>query len=366
MENDLHLRIAVVDDDATLSSMLSELLTEEGYIVEEFSDGSHAKEAAYKKHYDIFITDINMPELSGIELLRYLREEIRSPAEVIIMTAHAQLNSAIEAVQLGAFDYLQKPFEDLDKVLSLVNGAAQKLLAKRREDNMVKAVMQRTKELLQQQITEKVPQSLQKILDRTEQMVKKLQNPTAPGEQKGEDHVLVGDIQDIGLANLLQMLGTMGKSGVLDMVENGQRGEVWFRNGGMIHARYGKVLGDKAIFRLLNVDSGQFVFRLTKNQPSQEEIQGPTDKIILSCLGSLDEYRRLGKRIPPDNLLVHFKPMGGGKSLAPEDQFAAELATRYPRVGDILDYSSKSDLETINSLIRLRMEGFLDISLAPF
>ena len=364
-ENSSHLQVAVVDDDATLLSMLSELLTEEGYLVEGFSDGRGAQEAAYKKHFDIFITDINMPELSGIELLRYLRDEIHSSAEVIIMTAHAQLNSAIEAVQLGAFDYLQKPFDDLDKVIGLVNQAAQKILIKRREDNMVKSVIQRTKELLQQQLTERVPQSLQKILDRTEEMAKKLQKPTAPGEQKGDDHVLSGDIQDIGLANLLQMLGTMGKSGVLQMRGDNWNGEVWFRNGSMIHARYGRVLGEKAIFRLLNDDKGQFVFRLTHSNPPQEEIKGSTDKIILTCLSSLDEFKRLGKRIPPDHLFLHFQPQGG-RSLSPEDQFAAELVTRYPRVGDVLDYSPKSDLDTVYSLIRLRVEGFLEISLAPF
>ncbi|MFA6317527.1 MAG: hybrid sensor histidine kinase/response regulator [Elusimicrobiota bacterium] len=99
--------ILVVDDDQDLLFMCAKLLRAEGYPVEEASSGSQALEKLVA-HYDIVLTDLMMPGMSGIELLRGVKA--RSPStDVILMTGAPSLDTAIEAVKEGAYDYIRKP-----------------------------------------------------------------------------------------------------------------------------------------------------------------------------------------------------------------------------------------------------------------
>ncbi|HSC87372.1 MAG TPA: sigma-54 dependent transcriptional regulator [Polyangiaceae bacterium] len=101
-------RILIVDDEASARSALAEILTDEGYKVKTAADGFRALGAATEFEPDIVLTDLKMPGMSGIELLRRLREQ-GNPAQVVVMTAFGEVESAVAAIRAGATDYLTKP-----------------------------------------------------------------------------------------------------------------------------------------------------------------------------------------------------------------------------------------------------------------
>jgi two-component system response regulator HydG len=115
-------RILVVDDDKIVLRAASEILQRVGYSVVAIDDAVEALAAMKDPSIDVACLDIKMPNLSGMDLLRTLKKE-RPDVEVIMMTAFATVETAVEAVKAGAYDYLTKPFENID-VLSLAVGRA--------------------------------------------------------------------------------------------------------------------------------------------------------------------------------------------------------------------------------------------------
>ena len=106
--------ILVADDDASIRSLLKQLLSDEVYSVVEATTGTEVVEKVKDTNPDLVIMDVRMPELDGIEALSKLK--VSSPkTSVLIMTAFGSSNNAIRAMELGAFDYITKPFE-LDKI----------------------------------------------------------------------------------------------------------------------------------------------------------------------------------------------------------------------------------------------------------
>ena len=106
--------ILVADDDASIRSLLKQLLSDEGYSVVEATTGTEVVEKVKDTNPDLVIMDVRMPELDGIEALSKLK--VSSPkTSVLIMTAFGSSNNAIRAMELGAFDYITKPFE-VDKI----------------------------------------------------------------------------------------------------------------------------------------------------------------------------------------------------------------------------------------------------------
>ena len=117
-------RILVADDDATIRAVLREFLEDEGYTVEEAGDGAHVLATLSGRNGDrpdLVLMDVRMPDKTGIEVLRETPSAPRTAGHlpIIIMTAFGTSNVAIEAMQLGAYDYITKPF-DLDEVLVTV------------------------------------------------------------------------------------------------------------------------------------------------------------------------------------------------------------------------------------------------------
>lgn len=115
--------ILVVEDQDSARESLAELLRGEGYEVHEAENGSIAKNLISKLDLDVILTDLMMPEADGIEVLKYAKE-ISPQTLIILMTAHASVETAVEAMRLGAQDYLLKPliFEDvLRKVERLIS-----------------------------------------------------------------------------------------------------------------------------------------------------------------------------------------------------------------------------------------------------
>ena len=116
-------RICVVDDEVMLRESVAEALTREDHAVTAFADPLEALAAIKSGGFDCVITDLRMPALDGVTLLRELRSAgVEAP--VIVMTAFGTVPTAVDAMKLGAFDYVQKPF-DADRICLLVDRAIQ-------------------------------------------------------------------------------------------------------------------------------------------------------------------------------------------------------------------------------------------------
>jgi len=117
--------LLVVDDEETLRSVVSQVLTADGFTVAEAASGEEALEAFRASSHPLVITDIRMGGMSGIELLTEIKRH-NPDTQVVIMTSHASLDSALTALRAGAYDYLVKPFESLDLISAVAGRAAEK------------------------------------------------------------------------------------------------------------------------------------------------------------------------------------------------------------------------------------------------
>ena len=116
------LRLLFVDDEEDLRSMLQQQLTEKGFAVDTADDGDRAIEILKKETYDVILLDIRMPRRSGIEVLKFIKQQ-KISTRVIMLTAVDDLSTALEAVRMGATDYLTKPF-NLNDLLHSIQRAA--------------------------------------------------------------------------------------------------------------------------------------------------------------------------------------------------------------------------------------------------
>jgi nitrogen regulation protein NR(I) len=103
-------QILLIEDDTSLAANLGDVLKEDGFLVTVCHRGDEGLRRANKDEWDVVLTDLRLPGLGGLELVQQLHEtQPRLP--VVLMTAHGTIETAIEATKLGAYDYLQKPFE---------------------------------------------------------------------------------------------------------------------------------------------------------------------------------------------------------------------------------------------------------------
>ncbi|MBN4076092.1 sigma-54-dependent Fis family transcriptional regulator [Gemmatimonas aurantiaca] len=102
--------VLVIDDKDSMRKMLAETLTSEGYQVETAPNGRAGLEMARDNGFDVVLTDLKMPEMSGIEVLKGVKE-LDVDTAVIVMTAYGTVQDAVEAMRIGAYDFISKPFE---------------------------------------------------------------------------------------------------------------------------------------------------------------------------------------------------------------------------------------------------------------
>jgi two-component system, NtrC family, response regulator HydG len=133
-------KILVVDDQRNMRTTLAMMLRGGGYEVDEAADGGQGREMGGTGAYDVVITDLRMGEFDGIEVLRTIKEA-QPMTEVIVMTAYGTIESAVEAMRLGAFDYIQKPFSEQELIVKV-----SKALESRRLRGQVQLFAQEFKE----------------------------------------------------------------------------------------------------------------------------------------------------------------------------------------------------------------------------
>ena len=116
-------RVLVVDDHLQARQSIADVLREAGHEVECLASASEALKVLERESFDVVITDLQMPGMSGLEFIHYLQRRPHG-AQVLMVTAHASVASAVDAMRHGAFDYIEKPF-DVDQIEQLVSRAMQ-------------------------------------------------------------------------------------------------------------------------------------------------------------------------------------------------------------------------------------------------
>lgn len=121
----MNLKILIVDDDKKLLGVQKSILTQEGHDVKVCSDGLEAIDKCREYRFDLIITDLMMPGASGLDVLKETKK-IHQDTLVIIVTGFASLETAIQAIREGAYDYITKPFK-LEEIKVVVNNARERI-----------------------------------------------------------------------------------------------------------------------------------------------------------------------------------------------------------------------------------------------
>lgn len=117
-------KILIIDDEKSIRRALREILEFENFEVEEAEDGEDGLKKATSAHYDIIFCDIKMPKMDGMELLQKMQQE-KIEIPIIMISGHGNIETAVEAIKLGAFDFIEKPL-DLNRILVTIRNANDK------------------------------------------------------------------------------------------------------------------------------------------------------------------------------------------------------------------------------------------------
>jgi signal transduction histidine kinase len=137
-------KILVIEDEDQVRQSYDDMFSFFGYEVESVPNGREGMSRITKKDYDIVVTDLNMPEMNGIEVLKYIKKK-KPYIEVIVITGYATLENAIEAMKVGAYDYFAKPV-DIEHVRIVISKCVQQIQS-RKENEELRSLTQRLKEL---------------------------------------------------------------------------------------------------------------------------------------------------------------------------------------------------------------------------
>jgi two-component system, NtrC family, nitrogen regulation response regulator NtrX len=116
--------ILIIDDEKAIRKTLSEILSFEGYKIDEATDGEEGLKKFREKTYDVVLSDIKMPKIDGIEFLQKA-VEINADVPIIMISGHGNIETAVEAVKKGAYDFIQKP-PDLNRLLITIRNAMER------------------------------------------------------------------------------------------------------------------------------------------------------------------------------------------------------------------------------------------------
>ena len=128
------IKLLIVDDETAFLNSIARRLELRDFEVTKADNGQEALKAAQKEKFDLALVDLKMPGMSGKNLLEFLKRDHKY-LEVIILTGHGSLESAVECTKLGAFSYLPKPYE-LDRLIELLKDAYQMRMQKKFEKDM--------------------------------------------------------------------------------------------------------------------------------------------------------------------------------------------------------------------------------------
>ena len=237
-------KILIVDDNPNVLKLLNISLSKAGYDIVEAENGEVAFDVANRELPDLIISDIMMPQMDGIELCWMIRENSKVPlVPFIFLTSFDDSEMEIRGFRAGADEYLNKPID--------------------------------RKELLERVFD---------LLDRT----KKLKSIEDTTETKKS---FAGELKDLSIVELVQMLNLNKKSGVLKIDGNKGNGEIYLKGGQLIGAKTASKEGEKAVYELVTFDQGTFNFEISE-EDFPHNIKSGTMNVIMEACRIMDENRQ--------------------------------------------------------------------------
>lgn len=132
------MKILVIDDERPIRSLMKEILDDEGHVTDVAEDGEVGLQMAEKERYDVIFCDIKMPNMEGTEVLEKLRKDGIDSA-IIMISGHGDIETAVECIKKGAFDFIQKPL-DLNRILITIKNATERTQIITENTNLKKKV----------------------------------------------------------------------------------------------------------------------------------------------------------------------------------------------------------------------------------
>jgi DNA-binding NtrC family response regulator len=171
-------KIMVVDDSEIVREYLIKILDEAGYTdITQAATGAEALKLLEEDDYHLLLLDIQMPEVDGIETLQRGKKQYPN-TQFIIMTAHGSLETAMEAIDLGAFNYITKPFDDVDFVLSRISAALERVAIIHYNINMINRLtllVHKLKRTQKEKDAHKRQDQTEEVVQRLSEMINELQ-----------------------------------------------------------------------------------------------------------------------------------------------------------------------------------------------
>ena len=235
-------KILIVDDNPNVLKLLNISLSKAGYQIVEAENGEVAFEVANREIPDLIISDIMMPQMDGIELCWMIRENSKVPlVPFIFLTSFDDSEMEIRGFRAGADEYLNKPID--------------------------------RKELLER---------VSELLDRT-QKLKTIEDKTDTKKS------FAGELKDLSIVELVQMLNLNKKSGVLKIDGKGS-GEIYLQGGQLIGAKTAAKEGEEAVYEMVAYDKGTFNFEVS-DKKFPNNIKTGTMNVIMEACRIMDEKR---------------------------------------------------------------------------
>ncbi|MEN9685901.1 MAG: hypothetical protein RLZZ28_1687 [Bacteroidota bacterium] len=153
--------ILIIDDERAIRNVLKEILTNEGFAVEEATDGEEGFKKFQAGSFDVVLCDIKMPKMDGIEFLQKITE-LPSDIPIIMISGHGNIETAVDAVKKGAFDYISKP-PDLNRLLITIRNALDKTVLVK-ETKILKRKVSKVQEIIgESEEIQKVKETIEKV-----------------------------------------------------------------------------------------------------------------------------------------------------------------------------------------------------------
>ncbi|GEM_PF-1287853 len=312
-QEDVKRKILVVDDDPHLLNLLEIRLLGEGFDVTVAPSATEALQKAISNPPNIVIADIMMPGMDGYALCEQIRKnDALQNIPFVFLSALADTQDKVKGLRLGADDYLTKPFE------------FHELLAR-----------------------------IEILLDRYTRYQETFQK-----DDEGDDIATTGNIEDLGVIDLLQMLSFGQKTGEVYLESDGEEGFLYLMAGKLIAASYLNKQGTAALPELLSWSRGRFKVKLTDSLSVIPTIENQTDEAIFEALRELDETERIKKELNPKAIPAFSSQIGTEN---PVQEALLSLVDGKKTIAEILKLSPLLSLHTIEEIKKLLASGALKL-----
>ena len=306
-------QLLLVDGDPRSVRVLEVSLKNAGFNVTTAADGADALGKLEYAAPDLILTDTRLPGIDGYEMVRKLKSRPEHAGiPIVFLTSQRSIEDKIRGLELGVEDYLTKPIF-VRELLTRVN----MLLARRTQERIATGPASRTR--------------------------------------------FAGSLEDMGVVDLLQTIEVSRKSGVASIRQGKREAQVFFRDGKLVDAVYGKLRGEEAIYRSLLWTRGDFEVEF-KPIDSPDQISTSTQGLLMEGMRRVDEWGRLSEQLPSLDVVFdveHETLMERLTEIPDELNSILRLLDGRRTLIDIIDESPFDDLSTLSVISKLYFEGLL-------